>query len=238
MALGTAVLVHGGWSNPSDWRWVADGLRDHNIIVSAPDLPSHHGTGADRTADVSAVETVVAGAVTPIVLVGWSYAGSVLNDLDPTLPITRLIYVASIPQPIRVSDGDEAPALEVDLSHILFPDERTCLLDDEWWLYESDEATRFPGAVLSHFRSHRRRPFTISALLSPPVREAWRILPTTILLGRSDLMLPLVSQEWASRHFDDVRVVDGDHFLPVLRPDVIVDVVVEALGGATEAPSS
>jgi hypothetical protein len=39
--MGTAVLVHGAWSSPADWRWVAARLHAQDIATVIPDLPSH-----------------------------------------------------------------------------------------------------------------------------------------------------------------------------------------------------
>ena len=52
---GTAVLVHGMWSSPADWRWVAERLRDNDVEVLAPDLPSHRTASAGLTADAAEV---------------------------------------------------------------------------------------------------------------------------------------------------------------------------------------
>ena len=70
---GTAVLVHGMWSSPADWRWVAERLRDNDVEVLAPDLPSHRTASAGLTADAAEVRSMIAGARPPVVAVGWSY---------------------------------------------------------------------------------------------------------------------------------------------------------------------
>jgi pimeloyl-ACP methyl ester carboxylesterase len=130
--------------------------------------------------------------------------------------------------------GDEAPTGSPDLSHVVFPDDQTCVIDNEWFLTEGDGAV-FPAEVVTHLRRRPRRPCTIAAFVAPPRGEAWRGVPTTILLGRSDELLPPPMQEWASSHFDDVRVVEGDHFLLFLQPNTVAATVLEALD---TAPSS
>jgi hypothetical protein len=39
--IDAAVLVHGLWGNPHDWRWVKGLLEDADVQVITPDLPSH-----------------------------------------------------------------------------------------------------------------------------------------------------------------------------------------------------
>jgi pimeloyl-ACP methyl ester carboxylesterase len=176
------------------------------------------------------VEAAIGAAAPPVVVAGWSYGGAVIGDLTDTGPIGRLVYVASVPEPAGTATECE-PADLASLPHMLFPDGATVVLDDDWWL-ASAEAAAFPGEVVRHLREHRRRPVTRSAWLAPAVAEAWRAVPTTILLGRSDSLIPVQEQEWACAHFSDVRIVDGDHFLPLLQPDLVAGVIAETFATA------
>lgn len=53
MAHSTAVLVHGGWGNPTDWRFVERLLVARSVTVVAPDLPSRRSASATRADDVA-----------------------------------------------------------------------------------------------------------------------------------------------------------------------------------------
>jgi pimeloyl-ACP methyl ester carboxylesterase len=234
MSLGTAVLVHGGWSNPDDWFLVTPPLHDRDIAVVAPDLPSHRSGEATLGDDAEVVEAAIHGAQPPVVIVGWSYGGKVLSELSDLDRVKRLVYVAAVPERRDLAPADVCPAADLDVSHVLFPDAQTCVLDDDWWLEQGDGAT-FPAPVVAHLHAHRRRPISLAALLSNPSGEPWRSVATTVLLGRSDSLVPEPAQQWAAAHFDDVRPVDADHFIPFRRPDAIVDVVAEALGPSDAA---
>lgn len=102
------------------------------------------------------------------------------------------------------------------------------MLDDSWWLTDGD-ATTLPTDVIAHLHEHRRRPMAIEAVLARPVAEAWRTVPTTVLLGRTDDAIGPEIQSWATSHLDDVRLVDSDHFIIWRKPEVIADVVLEPL---------
>jgi len=80
-------------------------------------------------------------------------------------------------------------------------------LDDDWWL-NIPEVTAWPDEVVSHLREHRR-----------PI--------TTIPIGRSDISISAEQQEHLRTRFDGVCVIDGDYFLPLLRPDVVAEIIVE-----------
>jgi pimeloyl-ACP methyl ester carboxylesterase len=97
---GTAVLVHGMWSSPADWRWVAERLRDNDVEVLAPDLPSHRTASAGLTADAAEVRSMIASARPPVVAVGWSYGCDVIHEAAAGEPsVTHLVYIAGIPNP-------------------------------------------------------------------------------------------------------------------------------------------
>jgi surfactin synthase thioesterase subunit len=63
--------------------------------------------------------------------------------------------------------------------------------------------------------------------------EAWTIVPTTILIGRSDIAISAEQQEQLRTQFHGVRVIDGDYFLPLLRPDMVAEVIVETFATAS-----
>ena len=71
---------------------------------------------------------------------------------------------------------------------------------------------------------------TINAFLSPPVGQAWAKVATTILLGRGDDLVQVPLQDWAQAHFPDVRVVEGNHFMPIIEPEIVAATIQEALG--------
>src|SRR4029450_11714901 len=97
---GTAVLVHGMWSDPADWRWVTERLRGNDVEVLAPDLPSHRTASAGLPADAAEGRSMIASARPPVVAVGWSYGCDVIHEAAAGEPaITPLGYVAGITTP-------------------------------------------------------------------------------------------------------------------------------------------
>jgi pimeloyl-ACP methyl ester carboxylesterase len=88
--MATAVLVHGAWSSPADWRWVAESLQAQAVETVILDLPSHRHRSADRSDDVRQVEAAIRAAALPVAVAGWSYGGAVIGDLGDTGPIGPL----------------------------------------------------------------------------------------------------------------------------------------------------
>lgn len=227
---GNVVLVHGAWSSPSDWHWVRDLLIEHGVRVDVPDLASHRVPGATHADDVDQVSQLLAAAPGPVVVAGWSYGGSVLTDLDvSTLDIQRLIYVAAVPGVPPADPVGDAPPVELDLSHLLFSDDGTVVLDNDWFVTSDPVMDTLPPEVVEHFRTHPRRPLPVDAALAPPVRTAWREVATTVILGRADPLCPEPRQEWVKHVVEDTRIVDSDHFIPFRRPDLVAGIILEAL---------
>lgn len=165
VSIGTAVLVHGSWSSPSDWRWVRDLLDAAGMACDAVDLPSHQQANATRHDDVAAVEAAVQRAIGPVVAVGWSYGGAVIGDLDvESAPVEHLLYLASVPHVVDASSVGERPQSQPDPSLLLFPTADTFVLDDDRWLVEGPGIDRFSPEVMDHLWTNRRRPMALGAI--------------------------------------------------------------------------
>ena len=61
---------------------------------------------------------------------------------------------------------------------------------------------------------------------------AWETTPTTVLIGERDTFSE-ADRRWADEHLDDVRVIDTDHFIIFRYPEVVAQLVLEALGPTT-----
>jgi pimeloyl-ACP methyl ester carboxylesterase len=226
---GSAVLVHGGWSNPDDWQWVKRRLEDLDVHVEVPDLPSHHRAAAGLVQDAAEVQNAIRSCPAPVVAVGWSYGGTVIGVAAAgEATVTRLIYVAAIPAAVRNQDGD--PSWAEEDPHVIVRQDGMLVLDNDWWLAEEKGATFLPE-VTEHLRGHPRRPASLRTVTDPVPAAAWQTIPTTVLLGRHDELMSADEVAWVTEQVKDVRMLDTDHFILFRKPDAISDVVAEALGG-------
>jgi pimeloyl-ACP methyl ester carboxylesterase len=227
---GTAVLIHGMWSSPADWRWVTEHLRDNDVEVMVPDLPSHRTASAGLTADAAEVRRTIASARPPVVAVGWSYGCEVIHEAAAGEPsVAHLVYIAGIPNPDP--DGFPPAGSEAEEDpHILVFDDGTFVLDNDWWLNEEAGRT-MPSHVLAHLREHPRRPASSATWSDPSTAAAWDSIPVTFIIGRFDDLVPSDRVAWAERHFE-VRILDNDHFILFREPGFVADVVIEKLDDA------
>src|SRR5919204_3860653 len=92
----TIVLVHGAFAESASWDRVIDALlsEGHPVIAAANPL---RGVAADAAAVSDLVRTVDG----PVVLVGHSYGGAVISNVDGDAgEIVGLVYVAAFaPEP-------------------------------------------------------------------------------------------------------------------------------------------
>jgi pimeloyl-ACP methyl ester carboxylesterase len=227
---GTAVLVHGTWGHPADWRWVAAPLEAAGVVVRAPDLPSHAdpSTGAGLGEDAAAVRRAIELAGPPTVVVGWSYGAEVISVAAEGLAAcSRLVYVSDAPRPAGDAPRDDRWVDDVPLITVTGS---TFVLDNDVWPGVVEPP--LPDEVVAHLRDHPRRPASRTSASAPQTGAAWRSLPTTVLLGAQDDLLTVEDRHAAAERVADVRVLDCDHFVPWRQPQAVVDVVLEALAGA------
>jgi pimeloyl-ACP methyl ester carboxylesterase len=167
-----------------------------------------------------------------VTVVGWSYGGAVVSDMTDVRSVDRLPYVGYVPSPAdpaspaRFDPSLPLTAMTRAAPWLLTPDDSTVVLDNDWWL-NTEQVRAWPEDVVRHLRDHPRRPIARAAWLAPPVAEAWRAVPTTLVIGRDDQFVPPDKQEEACERFDDVRLVDGDHFLGWLRPTLLSNIIAE-----------
>src|SRR5918995_6714834 len=92
----TIVLVHGAFAESSSWDRVIDPLvaEGHRVIAVANPL---RGLASDAAAVSDLIRTIEG----PVVLVGHSYGGAVITNVDPGAgEIVGLVYVAAFaPKP-------------------------------------------------------------------------------------------------------------------------------------------
>jgi pimeloyl-ACP methyl ester carboxylesterase len=227
--VGAAVLVHGLWGNPHDWRWVRGLLEDADVLVITPDLPSHRTPTAGLAEDAAEVRHAVGACAPPVAAIGWSYGGSVISlAAAGGESVSRLIYIADIPRPAGFP-GEDLSWIDADPHVLVHPDGRF-VLDNNLWL--KDEGGTFPEEVYKHFRDHPRRLVTRATHGAQP-EAAWETTPTTVLIGERDNMLSESDRKWAEEHLYDVRLIDTDHFIIFRHPELVAQLVLEALGRTT-----
>lgn len=106
--MSTFVLVHGSWHDGSAWASVIDQLEAKGHLAFAPTIAGH-GKGVDKNVNhaqctQSIVDYIVSKDLTDIVLLGHSFAGTIIAKVAEAIPdrIRRLIFFSAF----VLNDGD------------------------------------------------------------------------------------------------------------------------------------
>ncbi len=227
----TIVLVHGAFAGSSSWERVTDPLLNagHPVIAVANPLRG-------LAADAGAVSDVVRTVEGPVVLVGHSYGGAVISNVDPGAgDLIGVVYIAGFaPEP-----GDSCFSLSArfpgsTLGEALQPVPRG---DGTTDLYITGD--RFHGqfcadvpALQAARMAVTQRPVTQEALVEASgERPLWRELPSWFLFGEEDRNIPAALQHDMARRAAAHRTIEipgASHAVSVAHPDATAHLILEA----------
>jgi pimeloyl-ACP methyl ester carboxylesterase len=227
----TIILTHGAFAESASWDGVIDPLVDagHPVIAAANPLRSVE-------TDSAAVADVVRAVDGPVVLVGHSYGGIVISNVDADAgEIVGLVYVCAFaPEP-----GESAFSLSgmfpgSTLGDALRPVPRS---DGTTDLYITTE--RFHEQFCADVPAEQaarmgatQRPITQEALTEASgERPLWRELPSWFLIGEEDHNIPAELQRFMAERAGARRAEEipgASHAIAVSRPDATADLILQA----------
>src|SRR3984885_15152205 len=222
----SVVLVHGAWADGSSWRKVigplqADGLR----VVAAP-LPL-----TSLAVDVAALARTLERIAGPVVLVGHAYAGAVIGATRDE-KVKSLVYVAALAPDkgetvaevfYRAEPHPQAPKLAPDNHGAIWLPEKA--FADAFAPHASTAQQSMLAAV--------QRPIAVACIGVEVSRPLWKDRPSWYLVADQDRMIaPDTPRFMAQRMKATVRSHPVDHAPIVTAPDIVVDVIRDALGAA------
>jgi pimeloyl-ACP methyl ester carboxylesterase len=227
----TIVLVHGAFAESASWDRVIDPLLSagHPVIAAANPL---RGVASDAAAVGDLVRTVEG----PVVLVGHSYGGAVISNVDAAAgEIVGLVYVAAFaPQ-----SGESANTLAgmfpgSTLGEALHPVPRS---DGATDLYI--DADRFHSQFCADVPAEQaarmavtQRPVAQDALVEPSGEHPlWEQVPSWFLFGELDRNIPAELEHFMARRARAHRMIEipgASHAVPVAHPEATAHLILEA----------
>jgi pimeloyl-ACP methyl ester carboxylesterase len=242
MTQPTIVLVHGAWADASSWNAVASDLQGRGFTVLAP-TNLLHGVESDAAYVASFLAQRTSG---PVVLAGHSYGGFVVTNAGTGGgDVAALVYVDAfipeegetvfqllggsgsafdIPDPTAVFDiagfpgaaeGDAEAFLKPDTVHNSFAQD---LPEADRWLIAAGQ-----------------RPITLGANTTPSKVAAWRTLPSWVVIGTEDRVIPpALQRRMAERAGATITEVAGSHVSMVSHPQASIDAILAAVATTTD----
>ena len=232
----TIVFVHGAFADASGWAAPAITLRNEGYPVHAPANPLR-GIAADSDYLRSFVQTIPG----PVVLVGHSYGGAVITNAARGADNVRaLVYIAAF----ALDEGETVGAANTlgggtpeIINHLIvrpFPGAATgdgdAYIDPEaFHEYFCQDLDEVQAAVMAI----TQRPGSLGSLAEPSGAPAWRDIASC----RSPpcAIPPAAERAMAARAGSRTVEIDSSHVAMISHPDVVVELVHEAIASITVA---
>jgi pimeloyl-ACP methyl ester carboxylesterase len=222
------VLAHGAWADGSSWARVITALNAEAVNVLAAPLPL-----TSLADDVAALNRSLDRTEGPIVVAGHAYAGAVIALARPDR-VKALVYVTALAPDegekvadvfYRLEPHPQAPKLAPDSNGLI-------------WLPEAAFATAFAPNASADDRAVLmavQRPISLDCITVPVGRPLWKDVPSWFLVAEDDRMiLPETQRYMAARMKAKVKAHAVDHTPIVTAPQVVVDMIRDAVRSITD----
>ncbi len=222
-ALGSIVLVHGGFVDGSGWEDVYRILEKDGYRVSIVQNPT-----TSLADDVAVTKRVIAEQKGPVILVGHSYGGAVITEAGNDPSVTGLVYITAF-----APDGGESvaslikdPPPGAPVPPILPPTDGFLALD------KAQFAASFAADVApekADFMANSQVPWGVAALSGTISEPAWKAKPSWYLVATDDRMIPPAAQRLMSKRAgSSVVEVKGSHAIYVSQPKAVAELIQKA----------
>ncbi|MEV4767411.1 alpha/beta hydrolase [Micromonospora chokoriensis] len=227
------VLVHGAYADGSSWSDVIPILQRAGLTVTAVQNPL-----TSLADDVAATNRALDRQDGPTVLVGHSWAGTVISDAGNHPKVTALVYVAA-----RAPDaGEDYAALAATYPT---PPANAGLVHHDGYAQLSEEAflDDFAGGV-DEVRARSlyavQGPIADGLFKGRTTVAAWRDKPCYYSISTQDrTTAPELERFLAERMNATTIEVESSHLTMVTHPETIADLIIMATRGARDPmPSS
>ncbi|WP_413232883.1 alpha/beta fold hydrolase [Nocardia salmonicida] len=231
----TVVLVHGAFADTTSWDGVAEALRADGYRVVVPDNPLRGPAN-----DAAAIERTLATIDGPIVLVGHSYGGAVITNIDDP-DVTALVYIAAF-----APQQGEPAQLALDPirfpgSQLLPPVLQLAVVDDSQGIagknldgyvapasfhevFAQDVSDATAADMIAHQRS-----IAVAANIELSGPTSWSHTPSWYLVSGADRVIPPASQRFmADRIGARTTEIPASHASLVAQPAAVAAVIEEA----------
>ncbi|MEU5781423.1 alpha/beta fold hydrolase [Micromonospora lupini] len=229
--VSNVVLVHGAYADGSSWSDVIPLLQRAGLTVTAVQNPL-----TSLADDVAATNRALDRQDGPTVLVGHSWAGTVISEAGNHPMVTALVYVAA-----RAPDaGEDFTALA---ARFPTPPANAGLVHDGGFAQLSEQAflDDFAGGV------EESRARSLYAVQGPIAGDlfagrttvaAWRNRPCYYSVSTADRTSAPELERFLAGRMDATTIeVDSSHLAMVTHPETIADLILMATRG-TRAPAA
>jgi pimeloyl-ACP methyl ester carboxylesterase len=229
------VLVHGAWADGSSWNGVVERLQAAGMHVTAVQNPLSSLADSD-----AATRRALALQDGPTVLVGHSWAGTVISDVGTESKVSALVYVAA-----RAPDaGEDFVALSAKFptmpvrAGVQNHEGQTTISERAFLDYFANGVTPDKAKALYA----EQWPTAASLFGERTTAAAWHDKPTFYAVSKDDRTIsPDLERFLATRMKAKTVELDAGHLSLVSHPQEVANLILEAAGhkaGATAMAAS
>ncbi|GGT46515.1 alpha/beta hydrolase [Streptomyces chromofuscus] len=239
----TIVLVHGAFADASAWTGVVERLRAAGYPVMAPANPLR-GLQYDSAYTASVLRSIKG----PVVLVGHSYGGAVINEAALDSPNVKALVFAAGFLPAEGESASELAAqypgstLGQTLKQVPFPLPDGSGTGTDLYIKQELFHKQFAADVAplkAAVMAATQRPVAAQALEDRASGAAWQKIPSFDLIASNDKNIPAAAQRWMAKRAKAVSVeVPSSHAAPVSHPEATAELIERAAGLRSMTPSS
>jgi pimeloyl-ACP methyl ester carboxylesterase len=237
----TVVLVHGAFADASSWNGVIERLQAKGVAVKAPANPLR-GIAIDS----AYIAGVFAETPGPILAVGHSYGGAMISNAGTDAEnVVGLVFVAAFaPEEDEALGEAAADSTDSVLNSALVPLHYPAVNGGEPAVEFAIDPARFKDAFAADLPAEEA---AVMAATQRPVAElafsersgppAWKSLPSWAVVATGDKAAGAdLVRSMAERAGATITEVDGSHVIMISQPEVVTDVILEALAAVGSAP--
>ena len=245
MSTPTVALVHGAFADSSGWTGVIDRLRAAGVDAVAVSNPLR-GIAEDSAYVASALGQIPG----PVLAVGHSYGGAIISNAAASAGnVVGLVYVSAFAPDegeklIEIENGSTDSVLNTALVERQYPGGADGGTVGEF----SIDPAKFHSVFAADLTEEQaadmaatQRPVSSLGFVEPNGPPAWKTLPSWAVVSTGDKAAGAdVVRSMAQRAGATITEAEGSHVLFVARPQVVADVILQALdslatGAATPA---
>ena len=236
----TVALVHGAFADSSGWNDVVARLLAGGVRAQAVPNPLR-GIAHDAAYVASALAQIEG----PVLAVGHSYGGAVITNAALRAGnVVGLVYVAGF----APDEGETLQDIEADSRDSVL---LTALL--QWSYPTADDGTQTEFAIdpdkfhdafaadlpedQARVMAATQRPISALGFGEPTTAPAWKDLPSWAVVPTGDKAVGSdVLRTMAARAGATVTEAEGSHVIMVSQPQVVTDVIGQALQAVSAQP--
>ncbi|WP_291911999.1 alpha/beta hydrolase [Chitinophaga sp. CB10] len=217
------VFVHGAFADGSGFKKLYKILTEKGYHVTVVQNPL-----TSLKDDVDATTRTLDKQDGPTVLVGHSWAGTVITEAGVHPKVASLVYIAAF-QPDAgentAQQSEGAPKMEG--SGILPPDENGILYFDRKQFHKGFAADL--SKEEADFMAASQTPIYAACFATPVTHAAWKTKPSYAVLSTEDHALsPWVQRKMYERAGDKVTAIKASHAVFISQPEAVAKVIIAA----------